>query len=71
MQFFKLAFIGNISEKYVNPQNTGIVASLAQLDHSDNLLKNGELGEAMKLLKNICEKDPKIKKRLSPWLHSA
>ena len=43
MQFIKLAFIGNISEKYVNPQNEGIVSFLAQLDHSDQLLKNGDL----------------------------
>ena len=64
MQFIKLAFIGNISEKYINPENSGIVSFLAQLDHSDQLLKNGDLSAAISLLEDLCSKDTKIAKRL-------
>jgi hypothetical protein len=53
MQNVKLAFIGNISERYINPGNTGIISFLAQLDHSDQLLKNGDLKQAICLLNNI------------------
>lgn len=73
MSFIKFAFIGNISTRYINPYNTGILRDLSQLDHCHELLKNGQLDESISLLNQICDRDQtgKIKKILEPWLKIA
>ena len=51
IQYIKFALIGNISTKYINPNNTGILRDIAQLDHSHELLKNGDLDQSLLLIR--------------------
>ena len=58
IQYIKFALIGNISTKYINPNNTGILRDIAQLDYSHELLKNGDLDQSLLLIRQICDRDP-------------
>ena len=44
---------------------------MAILDHSVQLLQNGNFEEALQNLKNLAEKDKNVEKSLAPWLQDA
>jgi hypothetical protein len=64
MCFLKTGLVGNVSDRYVSSYGLepvggrfAMIALLAQLDHSDHLVKDGKLAEAIALLEDLCNKD--------------
>lgn len=71
LSFIKLAFIGNVSIKYISSTKSEELSQLIKLDHAEELLVNGQLQEALDLLDDINKRNPKVKSVLQKWIANA